>query len=370
MSQVVSSKTKATNNEQVSGIGITQIGIVGDTSDIEIVNTDFLPLGVDTTPVNVIAFGSLTVGNTDPKNLETWLAATKSLKNVQPEDKSKLIEDGLKISSGLIGECNKLLNLTGKTIAEKAISIGRVCIRLKNMKPGAGDGVRWGDWADNNIPLGVRTRQKYMLVSSRPDCHEFTHLGVDKMAILCSLTEKPKKNSNENPIKTLLNNYNISSDQDNTTSMDEFKKQVEAIIVTERLIKKGLNLGYEEIKAAIDVGVQFDKALIDRLRDSSDGGGNAGVLLSKIIDGNDTRSLTRKSDKERLKDFNTLSSQLIKTLDYLLGTFDENVDDDLTEKIDEDTFIVLMEKLEVIKSRRFGTELAGTDQIEAQSTEE
>lgn len=338
---------------------ILQIGIAENMTETEMVNTGFLPLGIDSTPVNVITSGSLTVENTDPENLETWLAATKTLKNVQPEDKSKLIDEGLKISSGLIGESNKFLNLAGKRIAEKAILIGAVCNSLKELRKGAADKIPWGDWADENIPLGTRTRQKYMLVASRPDCHAFTHLGVDKMEYFCSLTTKSKE---ENPIKTLLEKYRISTDPDNTTSMDEFKKQIEAIIVTERLIKKGIKLEFEQIKAAIDEDIQFDKVLVDRLCDSSDGNGSADVLLGKIIDGSDSRSLNQKCEKNRLVDFNTLSSQLIKTLDYLLGTFDESIENDPAEKIDEDTFNDLMERLEAIRTRRFGTEVMKKDE--------
>jgi len=49
-------------------------------------------------------------------------------------------------------------------------------------------------------------------------------------------------------------------------------------------------------------------------------------------------------------------------LDYLLGTFDESNEDDPAEKIDEETFNGLMERLEAIRTRRFGTEVMKKDE--------
>jgi hypothetical protein len=318
-----------------SNLNEIKLGIV-ETSE------DFIHLGVDTTPVNVVVSGNLDLTKRDPKDIDAWLEKTATLKGIELEEKAKLLEEGVKFSAGMIAESNRLLNLAGKTIADKAIIIGRFANTLQKLRKGNTDGILWGDWADGKIPLSTRVRQKYMLIASRPDCHEFTYLGVDKMALLCSITRGSK---DENAIKSMMMKYKIPYDQDNKLTMDKFKKLIEAMINSEQLLKEGITLDFEQVKSAVKAKVKMDAALKKRLKDAKNSGGEPATLLDKIIDGDDNDS-KEKSPTERIQDFNTLSERLIKTVTYVIESVRQPDSDELTGQVDKEVFEVLIQKLE------------------------
>jgi len=332
----------SSNLNEKNGI---EIGIVETTED-------FIHLGVDTTPVHVVVSGNLDVTKKDPKDIYAWLEKTSTLKGIKLEEKAKILEEGLTISSGMIVESNMLLNLTGKTIAEKAKIIGEFCIRFKKLIKGNFDGALWGDWADQKITLSTRTRQKYMLIASRPDCHDLTYMGVDKMALLCSITKGSK---DKNAIKSLMQKYKIPYDKDNKLTMDEFKGLVTAMIESERLAKEGLKIGFDKMTDAVKAKVKIDAALIKRLKDAESSGGNPVVLLDKIIDG-DGNGPKEKSPTERIQDLNTLSERMIKTVTYVTESTSQPDSDDLTDQIDKEIVEVLIQELEKFKNKFWGSE--------------
>ena len=330
-----------------------KLGIVESLEDLTLTGTDFIHLGIDTSPVKVVVTGSLDVtSQEDPKNIDAWLKKTATLKGIKPEEKIKLIEEGLAISYGMIADNNMLLNLTGKTIAEKAIIIGEFCINLKKLRKGNTDGILWGDFADSAIPLSIRVRQKYMLIASRPDCHEFVYLGVDKMALLCSIAKKIK---GKNAIRLMMLKYKIPYDKGNNLTMDEFKQLVTAMIESEKLIKEGLNLDFEQVKNALKAKVKIDTALKKRLKDATTSGGKPAVLLEKIIDGDDGGS-SDPSPEERIQDFNTLSERLIKTVSCAIESVSQPDSDDLTGQVDKEIFDVLIQELEKLENKLSGSE--------------
>lgn len=52
-------------------------------------------------------------------------------------------------------------------------------------------GFKFDEWASDNIfTMGKTTRDKYMRIARRTDCHEYLILGVDRVDKLCSKTEK------------------------------------------------------------------------------------------------------------------------------------------------------------------------------------
>ena len=90
---------------------------------------------------------------------------------------------------------------------------------------------------ETNLPfLGKRNRQKFMRLAKRSDCHDYTHLGVDRLDVLCSLTED---SAEEEPIKALFGKYDIPFDETSEVNMTEFRNQIDAAISNERLVKKG-----------------------------------------------------------------------------------------------------------------------------------
>ena len=84
-------------------------------------------------------------------------------------------------------------------------------------------------------------------------------------------------------------------------------------------------------------GLSIDKATIKRLNDAKDSDGNPEKLLKKLAirRGKDDS----EDDEKRLQDFNTLSSRLIRTIDYIIKVEAQR------EKVDKDAFKALIEKL-------------------------
>ena len=309
---------------------------------------DFITLGVDTTPVNVVAKGKLELGNTEPENFKQWFKSTEATKELEEEDVAKCIEDGLKISSGMIVESNKVRNLAGKTIAEKAIIIGQVCNRLQILRKGIKNGDPWGIWADENILLGIRTRQKYMQVANETDCHGFTYLGVDKMAMLCSITKGVKAKGNK--IKSLLKKYKIPVDPDNTITMDDFKQRIEAMVGVEKLVKKGYRIPFDLALEAVEAGVKLNDSLLKEFGIAKGSEGSPAKHLKKLINGNGDNSGT-KDPESTIKDFNTSAEQFIKSIFYVLETVSVPENEGYVETLDQDIFNEVFEKMEALKAR-------------------
>lgn len=342
MSQPVKKETKAESvNENIIDVK-PMFGVV---EDLDVENTDFITLGVDTTPVNVVAKGNLELGNTDPENLDQWFTSTETTKDLKEEDIAKRIEDGLKISSGMIAESNMIRNLAGKTIAEKAKIIGNVCNRLQNLRKGLKNGDPWGIWADENIPLGTRTRQKYMQVADEPDCHEFTYLGVDKMAMLCSVTKGVE--AKENKIKWMLKKYKIPSDPDNTISMDDFKQRIEAMIGVEKLKKRGYKIPFDLALEAVEAGVKLNESLLKEFGIAKGSEGSPVKHLKKLINGDGDNSGT-KDPESTVKDFNTSGEQFIKSIFYVMKTVSVPENKDFIKTLDRKIYYEVVKQLNAL----------------------
>jgi hypothetical protein len=119
--------------------------------------------------------------------------------------------------------------------------------------------------------------------------------------------------------------------------MGDFKRKIDAAIGAERLKKHNLQLDFDTVTTAVNAGLSIDKATIKRLNDAKDSGGNPETLLKRlaISQGKDDS----EDDEKRLQDFNTLSSRLIKTIDYIIRVEDQK------EKVDKEAFKALIEKL-------------------------
>jgi hypothetical protein len=158
---------------------------------------------------------------------------------------------------------------------------------------------------------------------------------VDRLEMLCSVTKGIK---GEDPIGDLFRKYSIPFDETMELNMSEFKAMIDAAINQERLVKSGLTINFNLVTNIVNLGVDFDKALIRRLKDIVDCGGDPEALLQKIslTGGQEDMDVT---PEKRLQDFNNLTNRLIKTLDFIMGDQDQLV------KIDRETFRLLYEKI-------------------------
>ena len=295
-------------------------------------------MGLDSTAMTDIAF--VEAVDDDDSPLEDWITKLENPEGGEKPDKDEAIREGLEIASTLTAEANKVINMAAKNYAERAIEIGTVCIFLKELTRGSNE--PWGVWAQTNLPfLGKRNRQKFMRLAKRSDCHGFTHLGVDKLDVLCSLTEG---STEEEPIVALFEKYEIPFDETSEVNMTEFRNQIDAAISNERLVKKELEINFDLVKNAVDAKVNFNTALIEKIKDIKDCDGNPETYIRNltITQGSQGSDNPDTDTQKRFQDFNSLSSQLVKTIDYIVK------DTDHLDSLDKDIFINLYEKINAL----------------------
>lgn len=290
-------------------------------------------MGVDSTAVIDIAILE-EVDDDDQTAVMAWMAQIKKPKKGQKLPIEQLTGQGIELIRGISAVANRLINEANKSFADKAISIGHICLKLKDLIRGSEK--PWGAWAEENLPfIAKRNREKYMLIGSRPDCWPFSFLGVDRLEMICSVT---KGMEGQDRIGDLFRKYSIPFENDAEVNMSEFKAMIDAAINNERLVKSGLTINFNLVTNIVNLGVDFDKALIRRLKDISDCGGDPEALLQKIslTGGKEDMDVT---PEKRMQDFNHLTNRLLKTLDFIIGDQDQLV------KIDRETFRLLLEKL-------------------------
>jgi len=295
-------------------------------------------MGMDSTAMTDIAF--VEAVDDDDSPLDDWIAKLEKPEGDEKPDKDKAIREGLEIASNLTAEANKVINMAARNYAERAIEIGTVCIFLKELTRGSNE--PWGVWAQTNLPfLGKRNRQKFMRLAKRSDCHDYTHLGVDRLDVLCSLTED---SAEEEPIKALFGKYDIPFDETSEVNMTEFRNQIDAAISNERLVKKDLEINFDLVKNAVDAKVNFNSAMIKKIKDIKDCDGNPETYIRNltITQGSQGSDDPDTDSQKRYQDFNSLSSQLVKTIDYIVK------DRDHIDSLDRDIFISLYEKINAL----------------------
>ena len=290
-------------------------------------------MGYDSTAIIEITSMEV-VGDEDKKEVSMWMDQIKKPIKGQKIQAERLIHEGIELIKGISSDSNRLINEANMNFAKRAVTIGLICIRLKDLIRGSEK--PWGVWAEENLPfIAKRNREKYMLLASRSDCWPFSFLGVDRMEILCSAT---KEIDGENQIGEFLKKYEIPYAEESEMNMSEFKTAIDVAINNERLIKNGLTINLNMITNILNIGVDFDKSMIKRLKEIQEAGGHPEVLLEKLALSGGQEDVFATTEK-RLQDFNNLTNKLIKTIDFIIEDQDQLV------KIDRETFRMLIEKL-------------------------
>jgi hypothetical protein len=249
-------------------------------------------------------------------------------------DRSKVLKSGVELAKRIAEAMNKLINLTAKDVAKRAIHLGTIFLQLKELVKGTE--TPWTVWADENLPfIGERNREKYMGLAKRKDCYPYAFLGVDRLDMLCSATKDSKE---ENPIGALLAKYNIPFDEQAEINMDDFKDLLDSALNNEKLLKNGVTVDFPLVKNLTLSKFDFDKSFLKELRHIQESGGSAEARLQKLSM-NNGKETDEDDGEKRIQDFNTLSNRLIKTIEYIVKDSGQHA------KVDQNTFSRLLEKL-------------------------
>lgn len=286
-------------------------------------------MGVDTTSVLDIAIVDIPETS---QEVTTWLESADTPKKATAGD---LIDKGVELAEGLVQEANKSINYAAKYFAEYAIFVGLILLKLKELTKVKG--LSWTIWAGENLKfLSERNRERFMRLARRKDCHRYTYFGVDRLEKLCSATDKSKK---KDPIGVLLAKYGIEFDEGSDQTLGEFKRLVDAALSSEKLEKNEMEVPFLLVEQSITIGIEFDKSFIRRMKEVRDSGGDPQTMLTKLV-ANKGKPDPEEETEKKLQDFNTLSTRLIKTIDYMMEkteTFDQ---------IHEETFTLIIQKLQ------------------------
>jgi hypothetical protein len=289
-------------------------------------------VGADSTAVQEVTILYEEEEKKDPQVeiVNTWLEKL-ARGNVKTDDEVKA---GIELARDVSADYNRFLNLSSMTLAGRAILLGKVLLPLKNMVRGTG--ILWGPWAEQNLPfINKRNREKFMMLGKRTDCHRFAFLGVDRLELLCVATKDSKE---RDPIGKLLDDYKIPFDEKSEINLAEFKLLVDSALNMERLHRYEIKPNMELVKNLTQIGTQFDKSFLGKLKDIKESGGNPETYLNKLSM-NRGEEVHESEGEKRLQDFNTLSNRLIKTIDYLIK------DEDQLAKVEKKTLDLLFEKL-------------------------
>lgn len=257
--------------------------------------------------------------------------------NATKPEIASLIDEGVKHLQSNVADFNSFKHLVGYADAEWAINIGKFLNKLKPLVKKAGH--FWEVWSEQNLPfIGERNRAKFMKLARREDCHRFSIFGVDRLDVLCSATEKSK---DKDRIGSFLERHGIKFDPTVEYNLDEFKVEVDTALNRERLIKNEIAADDTLVRDLTLAKLNFDKSLIQRLKYVKDSGGDVNVCL-KTLSLNRGHDPAEAAEEKKLKDFNSLSSRLIRTIDALI----KSDDDEDIERVDPETLKKLHKKLE------------------------
>jgi hypothetical protein len=271
---------------------------------------------------------------------ETWLREVGAEASLSDADLDRLLSSGRTHLQTAVVDFNSLEHVTGRDLARRAIRMGIMTLGLKKLvKQKKG---KWGVWATENLPfLGERNRQKYTQLGSRLDAHKYDFLGIERLYMLCVATE-PNVGKEEDPIGSFLLRHNVAFDQNTDFDIDDFKRDIDVAMNMDLLSSKGIQ-GVDPalVKNLSLAKVKLDGSLMGELKTLQNYGGN---INNRLRDLSQTRGKTRDlEEKEKTRNFNTLSIQLLKATEVFLK------DREKMETINTNLFMDLFKRLDVLR---------------------
>ena len=116
------------------------------------------------------------------------------------------------------------------------------------------------------------------------------------------------------------------------------------------MLEQGIVVDFALVRDLTVQKVKFDSSLINKLKTIKEHGGNVDSYLGNLSMNKGSESKDREDELE-MKDFNSLSTRLIQTIDEIIG------DEDLVDEVDTKTLLDLLAKLETLRK------VTGLDQI-------
>ena len=275
-------------------------------------------------------------GNNNSLTVLTWINECQKADG----DPKELLEQGIGILREGFADFNSLKHLFGQYDAKWSIRLGELLLGQKELTRKAG--LQWGKWAAESLPfIGKRTRETFMHLAKRQDCHQYAFLGVERLDVLCSATKGLKGTDR---IGDFMTRHGIIFNPAEEFNLDEFKQNVDAALGMDRLLHNQLPADPVVVRALTVAGKEIDGKLIRKLKEIQQCSGSPDAYLRNltVTSGQGTGNLD--DEDQKAQDFNSLSNRLIETIDYLITEREAEI-----EKVDPDTFVKLLMKLEMLQ---------------------
>jgi hypothetical protein len=279
------------------------------------------------------------VGDID--GIEKWLAACER-GAAEPE---KLLTEGLQMLSREVALLNSFMSLARRDEAKRAITVGTMLNMLQALTKRAK--LKWQAWCAENLAfMSQRKIEMYSRLAVRVDCHPYTLLGIDRLDRICTETAGDVKVVKD-PFGAFMAKHHITFNPEEEFDLDAFSFEVDVALNNDKLIKNGLEeADINLVRAITRKQRKMEGSLLGDLKRIKKSGGDINIHLRDL-------SLNRKDEEEpesekRPKEFNKLSSGLIKSIDYIIR------DSAQIDKVDAEIFENLLKKLLLLQKAKFG----------------
>jgi hypothetical protein len=196
----------------------------------------------------------------------------------------------------------------------------------------------WERWVTRNIPfISQRTRINYMALASRPDCHPYALLGMERLLLIIRATQDWKGNDR---IGDFLRKYQIKFDPESRETLKAFKTKVDTAINLEKLEKLNVPVDPKLVEGVTEHRHVFDNDLLTTLKKITDSKGDPNEHLNRLII-NKGKEKSPFEGSKVIQDFNDAGARLLHILNFMeqhpeaYDTIEIEIVEDLIEKLNE-----------------------------------
>ena len=164
----------------------------------------------------------------------------------------------------------------------------------------------WEVFAITHFNLSTEERKIRQKVAKLKDIEKYYNLGWKRIKALAQAVDTHKFTD---PIDKIFQNISYTLELEKEDDFEMFTILIEAFIINEKLFKKKkINIQLEHIADAVEVGLKFDKKLLDKLYESK----NPTVTLLNMIDFETPETKPRKQQIARCRELALLLENLTK----------------------------------------------------------
>ena len=285
----------------------------------------------------------------DPSSSKTE-KSDPEVENDETSDKQTKKETSLQTGLDLLKRFHARFNAAmfgiESTFTAYAIMQGKALNILKKEVKENGD--KWEAWAAKNLNfMKERTRQKFMLLAKRTYCHNYKHLGQERLLLLLGATNPPSAN-NADPIGNFLKDYGIEVDETKEGSLSDFKCHVDAALTMERLKRKSIEADFDKVLSIYQNGAKVEGKHIKNMALLKANKGDANEYIEKLAANQGEEEALIGADK-KVESIRKLTARLKDSVNFVFEKRGEIVEANFNDQIK--ALEIVLDSLKKLQSR-------------------